>query len=316
MLQFKIPVIYGDSLAFFVCRYIFLFVFGILNIGLFLFLRKNNIGSPNATRLIRIQTALDILYIFLMPTINFEETDLVAPLNIHFLRFYCYFWFPSTFLWFISYFNTGAIILLSFERLICIVYPFHYRKITKRRVYQAICVGFLIYFTIASVDIYNLTKDISTHVIVNNQTFFKCVYDISNFLNLYNKIYSIFSCIILYLLPFLCLLFINIISTLTLYKSIKTKATNQLSEISSRHRIFLRFSLANILSSLFYGVFLLFFVVYIICVQNVNQNFVKIFNYYIIYFNSLLSIFNPIVYMILFRKFRKFVFTFCNVCHS
>ena len=236
-----------------------------------------------------------------MPTTNFEEMDLQSLLNIHYRRFYCYVWLPANIFWFISYFNTGVIILLSFERLICIVYPFHYKKITKKKVYVAICVEFFIYFTIVSAD--NVNIDIFNNVFLNNQTFFNCQYNVS-------KPHSIFNCIMLYLVPFLFLLFLNVISTVTLYRTIKRKVSNQLNEKSSRHRMFLRFSLANAMSSTFYAAFSLFFVVFIIFVNNFSGNILKIYKYYISYINSFLSIFNPIVYMILFKNFQKFVFCF------
>lgn len=302
MLTFQIFYDIGDNEAFYICRICILLLFALINIELLIFLRTSRIASSNTTRLIKIQTILDILSIFSIVMLNFEETDLHALQNIHYRRFYCYFYTSGYIPWFISYCNTSGMVLMSFERFICILFPFHYKRITKKKTYLIICLTFIICLSILFSDLANL--NIHFIEIVNNNTLYTCTRRSSMH-------HSLFLSVMIYFVPFILLIILNVFSTVTLYKNIKNKISrNSTSNNVSREKMFVRFSIANFFSSLFYGGMILFFYFFAIVITTFNRNPIKFFKYYIPYINACLSIVNPTIYIILFKNVRKFYF-FC-----
>jgi len=141
MFYIKVNEGLGDNLWFYVCRCIIHFIFTVLNIGLLLFMRKNQIGSPNATILVKIQTVFDILANIITPFLQFQLHE--QFFNIHLARIYCYLWKSTSLFWFFTDSSLVLMILITFDRFICIVFPFRYKTIPKVKLYPAIFFIFL-----------------------------------------------------------------------------------------------------------------------------------------------------------------------------
>ena len=297
MLYFKNLHSVGDNIWFFSIRCLFLILFIALNIRLLLYLCKNQIGSVNATRLIKIQTILDITTIAFLPLFQFEEDFSNSYLNIYYLYFYCYVWLNNNLSWYFSMCSQFVMILISFERFVCIVFPFHYKFITPLRTYLAFlatCFYCIVFIIIELKEI--VFESVTTNSTGTTQI---CKYN-------YSIIENIIICFFLYMIPFFILLIFNIIPSIVLLKNIKNKITrNSNLKPFGRKNLFVRFSIANFISSAFYGVLISLVFLFIITLWNISISPDNLF-YYFPHFNSVLTVVNPIVYIILFKKVRQF----------
>ena len=131
----------------------------------------------------------------------------------------------------------------------------------------------------------------------------------------YSITVNIISYFFTYIIPFIMLLIFNIMPSIVLLKNIKNKITqNSNLKPLGRKNLFVRFSIANFISNAFYGVFILFSSFILITFWNISISPDKLF-YYLPYFHSILTVVNPIVYIILFKKVRQFFVCFWNNDH-
>ena len=299
MLYLSINTKFGDSLWFYVCRCIIHFIFTVLNIGLLLFMRKNQIGSTNATILVKIQTTFDILLNIIIP---FLYCDIYEHfVNIHLARMYCYLWKSTSIFWYFLGLSLAIMILISLDRFICIVFPFRYKTIPKLKLYPIIVLTFMFCNIIPSI---NHIKDIiKGDLIIYNETTYTC-----KPINL--SITALVNIIISGILPVLCVIILNVISVVILVRHAKSKiAKNMKKNTLSRKRLSIRFSVATAISISFYcaiHVINLIFIIFGLYFHN-RTEFIM---YYLIFVNGFMTLINPIVYMILFKNVRKFLFFF------
>ena len=245
MLRFIISHSFSDNIWFFSFRCLFLILFIALIIGLLLYLYKNQIGSMNATRLIKIQTIFDIATIVVLPLFQFQEDFSNSYFNIYYLYFYC--------------------LVFTIIEL-------------KEIVFQSVT-----------------TNSTGTTKI--------CKYNFSITVNMITYFF-------MYIIPFLMLLIFNIMPSIVLLKNIKNKITrNSNLKPLCRRNMFVRFSVANFISSAFFGVFILWTFLLVIIHWNISISAEKLF-YYFSHFNSIITVVNPIVYIILFKKVRQFFVCF------
>jgi len=144
--------------------------FNILNPQCWIIIIKNQIGSPNATILVKIQTSFDILANIITQFLQFQIHE--QFFNIHLARIYCYFWKSSSLFWYFLDSSLGIMILISLDRFICIVFPFRYKTIPKVKLYPIVFFNFVICCILSSSEYF---KDILQNVsMIYNETTYKC----------------------------------------------------------------------------------------------------------------------------------------------
>ena len=135
-------------------------------------MRKNLIGSPNATILVKIQTSFDILSNIITPFLYFKVSE--HFINIDLARMYCYLWKSTALVWYFIDSSLAIMILISLDRFICIVFPFRYKTVSKLKLYSIFFFTFLICILLPST-VY--IKDIlRNNLMIYNETTYKCNY--------------------------------------------------------------------------------------------------------------------------------------------
>jgi len=286
---------FEDSLWFCICRCIIHFIFSLLNIGLLLFMRKNQIGSPNATILVKLQTSFDILANIITPFLQFQIHE--QFLNIHLARIYCYLWKSSALFWKFMDSSLGIIILITFDRFICIVFPFYYKTIPKAKLYHIIffilVINCILIPTLYSKDI------LQNAVMIYNETNYKCSSAVFT-------IYSFIISLIMNLMTLLSLIILNVLSVISLVRSVNSKIAKN---ILSRKKLSVRYTAATAISIFCYSFVHMINIAFTISgfFENITSDFIM---YYITFLNAFSTVIHPIVYVILFKNVRQFLLLF------
>lgn len=264
-------------------------VFAMMNVAILIFLRKNRIASSNTMVLVRIQTCLDVSFILISPISNLREQDKIT--SVAYATFYCYVIRHPTFFQLFAQSSLHFTVLLSLDRFVCIVMPFRYKSVTKRRTYLAILAAILTSFLFLAGFIYNMktVRNIDDH----NMTEYRCFARFS--------VTASFSYIVCRTcLPFVTSTALNAFSIIFLVRSCRKRLRlNATLTKEKKANLIIRYSLANILSTFSYGM-LLFFVLFYKFLISKNMLYDKC-----IY--CIVTVVNPIVYTIMFRNFRRFV---------
>ena len=97
MMQFKIYYHIGDSVWYFIVKSFLQVIFITLNIKLFLYLCKNQLGSVNSMKLSKIQIILEIAAILGTTLNSFTDDFKNSYPSIHYRRFYCSIWITNSY---------------------------------------------------------------------------------------------------------------------------------------------------------------------------------------------------------------------------
>ena len=275
-----------------------------LNIAVLIFIRKHKIASSNAMLLIRIQTYFDLSMLIIIPIHNFHEMDLIYDLP--FAIFYCYVIFYPHFYGTFTTCSLGILILLSLDRFMCIVMPLRYKSITKQKLYFAIAFILFLCFLFKGTYLFFMKIDALTNSF--NRTIYNCS---SQHLTIEIMLNLSFTTT----LPFILSSILNIITTYVLLKTMRNRHhLNVALERSTKQTLVVRFTVANIISTFLYGFFLFLIIMsYILKFVGVIDVHVRSLYFYNKYLFACLTAVNPIVYMILFKNFRRFMICKKNI---
>jgi len=297
MIHFIIFRLGEESLLFFIFKCIIMVIFIYLNIIVLVFLRKHRMAPSNTMILIRGQTLCSLLIIVDIVFYNFIEDE---PMNdFRYAILICYFINHRYSYWFFISFCTLIIILLSIDRFICIVIPFKYILLRRHHFYLVLILSFVV-SVLSSMIFFETISIISNNV--KNTTIFTCVIQkVTTPLSVVHILFmscNIFTFVIL-----------NTVTSVYLWKSIKNRSNLSENLLSiSKNKLSVRFSMANIVSTFICVViFFTFCIIKLVLVFRIQKKFsinTYVFIKYVYLFTTPI---NSIMYLILFRNFRKFV---------
>jgi len=268
-----------------------------VNVIVLAFLRKHRMAPSNTSILIRGQIICSVLMIL---DSSFDSLTGDEPIyDFKYAILLCYYVEYGILYWILSFYCVNVMILLSIDRFICIVLPFKYGSLRRPHFYAAMILAFLVSVILLAL---HSTKVSITHQKTRNATTFSC--GVTHWhITLHLVTFSFFN------IPIFMLGILNTITTAKLWKIIKNRSN--LSENGSyigQSKLSLRFSLANTFSTSFTVV--LFFISFIMnllfWIKSGRNPSIKYF-YYNKFIYLFLAAINPIMYLILFRNFRRFV---------
>ena len=202
------------------------------------FLRKHRMAPSNTTILIRGQT---ICSLFMILHLIFYYLNEDKPIyDFKYAIFVCYFVEYEVVYYVFTNYCIDMMILLSVDRFICIIFPFKYSSLRKVHFYVAI---FLVFWISAIFVISYLNATYITTTNIENATTFTC--------NI--KRLDIISHVVLVIFissPAFIFAILNIVTSLHLWKSIKTRS-NLCGNASNKGKgkLSVRFTIANILTT-------------------------------------------------------------------
>jgi len=293
-------------LVFIIIRYTIIFIFIIFNVILLIFIVKHKIASSCATILIRTETCFDILALLCLVLTLFQEQPSFPSTSISYVRFYCYFIFGNQFFYAIMTISIYLTVSLSIDRFICIVFPLYYKRKNFNSAYfyvlaSIVCGLIFGFLNFSFIKIYSSRMN-GTHRHLRN-------YSCPPSKTVINSIIYIFT----YSLgPVILIVILNVISIKCLLSSLKNPQNSSIFSISfTRKKMIKRYTLAVFIANSTYAIILTIdIIIYLLYTLDVVLPIYKKYFYYCQYFTCCLTVINPLVYLILFKNFRGFIFTF------
>nr|ANO39104.1 GCR148 [Schmidtea mediterranea] len=301
-MKFQLKTECGDNEIFFGLRsglVIFLFF---TNLFFFIVSFKIKITSTNGLALIRCQSVVSFVLLITYVLDFFKETEIFPSENKFYSIFYCYILHFSFIYWIFCAISIYTMILISFDRFVCIVFPLYYKKLTKRfTIISLISISSFVFSYGLVISMNNIKLEIINNTGNQNKQPYICT-------TKFTLTDIIINLCVQGMIPLISLALFNVMSARSLLRNSKTQLLrSDAIKRLKRKNLFYRFSISTFIMTLFYSIGIIWSIIMNmlldLSIMNIYENCI-VYLYYFVF--VVLTGVNPFVHFILFSKARKY----------